>query len=181
MAHKLADELLREILSPPLLVSDAMFEHTGDVSPFSKVEKSAADVLLVCKRWMRLATPSLLHTVVVRSMPQARALSSMIKRNPEFGTYIRRLRVEGSYGNYILDAVSAAPHITALCLTLTVWSDVKVDGLVKSLALIDPTRVILTLAPKKALKNKNHDALVAALCKQLKFWSRLVRLSYSTI
>ncbi|KAH7050361.1 hypothetical protein BKA62DRAFT_459626 [Auriculariales sp. MPI-PUGE-AT-0066] len=98
MAHKLADELLKDILSPPLLVPDDMFANRDTVSPFSKVDRSAADVLLVCKRWMCVGTPALYHTVVLRSMAQAKALASALRRCPDFGTYIRRLRVEGSYG-----------------------------------------------------------------------------------
>ncbi|KAH7101996.1 hypothetical protein BKA62DRAFT_770215 [Auriculariales sp. MPI-PUGE-AT-0066] len=88
MTHKLADELLKEILAPPLLVPDALFCNTDDVSPFSKVDRSASDVLLVCKRWMRVATSCLYETVVIRSTAQAHALSAALTRNPQFGTYI---------------------------------------------------------------------------------------------
>ncbi|KAH7106601.1 hypothetical protein BKA62DRAFT_826103 [Auriculariales sp. MPI-PUGE-AT-0066] len=179
MAHKLADELLKDILSPPLLVPDDMFANRDAVSPFSKVDRSAADVLLVCKRWMRVGTPALYHTVVLRSMAQARALASALRRCPDFGTYIRRLRVEGSYGEYIWQAVKTAPHITELCLSLTVYSDVKVDGMVKSIAMLNPTRVILTVSPEKKIKNKNQDALIAALCKGITKWSRMHTFEFS--
>ncbi|KAH7106602.1 hypothetical protein BKA62DRAFT_766131 [Auriculariales sp. MPI-PUGE-AT-0066] len=179
MAHKLADELLKDILSPPLLVPDDMFANRDAVSPFSKVDRSAADVLLVCKRWMRVGTPALYHTVVLRSMAQAKALASALRRCPDFGTYIRRLRVEGSYGEYIWQAVKTAPHITELCLSLTVYSDVKVDGMVKSIAMLNPTRVILTVSPEKKIKNKNQDALIAALCKGIKKWSRMHTFEFS--
>ncbi|KAH7106603.1 hypothetical protein BKA62DRAFT_826104 [Auriculariales sp. MPI-PUGE-AT-0066] len=179
MAHKLADELLKDILSPPLLVPDDMFANRDAVSPFSKVDRSAADVLLVCKRWMRVGTPALYHTVVLRSMAQAKALASALRRCPDFGTYIRRLRVEGSYGEHIWQAVKTAPNITELCLSLTVYSDVKVDGMVKSIAMLNPTRVILTVSPEKKIKNKNQDALIAALCKGIKKWSQMHTFEFS--
>jgi len=174
MARDLPAELLREILSPPLLVPDEMFADNGAVSPFSKVEKSASDVLLVCKSWMRAATPWLYSTVIVRSMAQAKALALALTNNPDFGKFIRRLRVEGAYGEYIWAAVKTAPNITDLCMTLTVWSDVSSAGLIKSLAYINPRRVILTLAPVKTIRNKNHEALLKALCTQIQSWSRLV-------
>ncbi|KAH7106606.1 hypothetical protein BKA62DRAFT_826107 [Auriculariales sp. MPI-PUGE-AT-0066] len=180
MAYKLADELLKEILSPPLLVPDDMFAHRGAVSPFSRVERSAADVLLVCKRWMRVGTPALYHTVVLRSMAQAKALASALRRCPDFGTYIRRLRVEGSYGEYIWQAVKTAPHITELCLSLTVYSDANVGGMVKSLDNLNPVHVTLTLSPEKRLHNKNQDSLVSALCRNIRGWPRLHSFSFSS-
>ncbi|KAH7106608.1 hypothetical protein BKA62DRAFT_300420 [Auriculariales sp. MPI-PUGE-AT-0066] len=179
MAHKLADELLKDILLLPLLVPDDMFANRDAISPFSKVDRSAADVLLVCKRWMRVGTPALYHTVVLRSMAQAKALASALRRCPDFGTYIRRLRVEGSYGEYIWQAVKTAPHITELCLSLTVYSDVNVGGMVKTIAMLNPTRVILTVSPEKKIKNKNQDALIAALCKGIKKWSRMHTFEFS--
>ena len=175
MARDLPTELLREILSPPLLVPDEMFADTGAVSPFSRVDRSASDVLLVCKSWMRAATPWLYSTVIVRSMAQAKALALALTNNPDFGKFIRRLRVEGAYAEYIWVVVKTAPNITDLCMTVAVWSDVSSAGLIKSLAHIDPRRVILTLAPEKPIKNKNHKAILSALCTQVQSWTRLVR------
>ena len=124
MAHKLADELLKEILSPPLLVDDALFADTGAVSPFSRAMYSAADVLHVCKRWMRVATPSLYETVVIRSKAQAQALAAALKHNKDFGRYVKKLRLEGSYGDYPSVIARNCPNITDFCFTLTLFTDV---------------------------------------------------------
>ena len=88
---KLADELLKEILAPQLLVSEELFADTGTTSPFSKAERSSSDVLLVCKRWMRVATPPLYHTVVIRSMAQAKALTRALKSSRRVGAGVSSL------------------------------------------------------------------------------------------
>ena len=145
MAHKLADEVLTMILSPPLLVPDALFADTGPISPFSRATHSSSDVLLVCKRWMRFATPALYHTLILRSAPQAKALAAALKRNPAFGAHVRRLRLEGAYGANVSNIVKAAPNIVDFCFTLALYADANVKGLVDALRLLNPERVILTL------------------------------------
>jgi hypothetical protein len=48
-----------------LKVSDEAFCDTSDVSPFAKYSESTAAYLLVCKSWLRLATPLLYNVVVL--------------------------------------------------------------------------------------------------------------------
>jgi hypothetical protein len=65
MAENLPDELLSEILSRVIQVPDDMFSQISVVSPFGNpASVSASPVLLVCKAWLRVATP-LLYNVVV--------------------------------------------------------------------------------------------------------------------
>jgi len=179
MAHKLADEVLTMILSPPLLVPDALFADTGPISPFSRATHSSSDVLLVCKRWMRFATPALYHTLILRSAPQAKALAAALKRNPAFGAHVRRLRLEGAYGANVSNIVKAAPNIVDFCFTLALYADANVKGLVDALRLLNPERVILTLW--RELKNKKSDSVLDALCKNIARWTRLVRCSHLQI
>ncbi|KZV79166.1 hypothetical protein EXIGLDRAFT_846808 [Exidia glandulosa HHB12029] len=180
MASKLADELLKEILSPPLLVPDELFADTGDVSPFSKATYSAADVLLVCKRWMRVATPALYATVVIRSLAQAQALVFALKRSPDFGRYIKKLRLEGAFGQHLAVLATTAPNITDLCFSLAIYADSNVKGLLKLLAAVSPERVILTTAPAKVIKNKGHAEVVRTLCDSIPQWTRLRAFSFSS-
>lgn len=174
MAHQLADELLKEILWPPLVVPDQLFADTGAVSPFSKALYSAADVLLVCKRWMRVATPSLYHTVIIRSTAQAQALAAALTRNPEFGRYIKKLRIEGAYGVHLSKIAPVAPNIVHFCFSLSIWADSSPGGLLKLLSAIQPSRVILTTSPGN-LKNKKLQGVVDKLCTCIPLWTKLVR------
>ncbi|KZV96669.1 hypothetical protein EXIGLDRAFT_833503 [Exidia glandulosa HHB12029] len=178
MAHKLADEILRMILTPPLLVPDELFAHAGAVSPFSKATYSAADVLAVCKRWMRVATPALYETVIIRSTAQSKAFGAAIRNNPEFGKFIKRVRVEGAFGDEIGTAMLHSPNVTDFCLTLTIYSDGKPAGLKKAFERINPARVILTLPVVKPPRNAKRDALVAALAKALPTWTNLTAFEF---
>lgn len=175
MAHKLADEILKEILTPPLIVPDELFADTGAVSPFSRATYSASDVLLVCKRWMRVATPYLYSTVIVRSTVQAQALARALTKNNEFGRFIKKLRLEGAYADLDTKLSLLAPNITDFCFTLGIYADSKTNGLIKLLDALNPTRVILTLAPQKVIKNKGQAALVQQLCNCIPKWTNLVR------
>ncbi|KZV93000.1 hypothetical protein EXIGLDRAFT_768440 [Exidia glandulosa HHB12029] len=175
LADKLADELIKEILTPPLLVPDDLFADGGcTTSPFSRATWSASNVLLVCKRWMRVATPALYHTVVIRSTAQAQALAAALTRNPEFGTYVRKLRVEGAFGEGLGKVALFCPNITDFCCSLSIWADSgSVGGLLKVLSAINPRRVFLTLMPEDSIKNKKHTAVVEKLCSCIPLWTNL--------
>ncbi|TDL29935.1 hypothetical protein BD410DRAFT_47069 [Rickenella mellea] len=145
MANRLPDEILKEILGPALTVSDDEFScgRTTD-SPFAYKSTSSAFVLLVCKQWMRVTTPLLYETVVIRSKAQAQALADAVKYNPHFGAYIRKLRMEGGYGMSPYTVISKSPNIKDIFISLDVYSDDNVNGLCKALPLTNPRRLILT-------------------------------------
>jgi len=174
MACRLADEVLKDILASFLVVPDELFADNGAVSPFSRVTQSASDVLLICKRWMRIGTPVLFTTVVVRSMPQARALALAMTNNPEFGRHTRKLRIEGAYGGYILTAVRQMPNIRDLCMTVGINSNISINGTLDALEMMNPERVILTLAPPRTHKCLNRHILLETLAEQICTWPRLV-------
>ncbi|KAJ7896796.1 hypothetical protein B0H14DRAFT_2233645, partial [Mycena olivaceomarginata] len=96
--HSLPDEIISEILSPALKVSDEVFSHTSRVSPFSKYSEFTSAYLLVCKSWLRIATPLLYNVVILRSKAQVKALSLALAGNKVLGKFIKKLRVEGGYG-----------------------------------------------------------------------------------
>ncbi|KZV85635.1 hypothetical protein EXIGLDRAFT_841322 [Exidia glandulosa HHB12029] len=171
MAAKLPDELLREILAPQLRVADELFADAGQVSPFSRTEYSASVVLQVCKRWMRVCTPWLYETVVIRSEAQAQALAGALTRNPQFGKYIRKLRIEGAYGRFLPTVVDVATNVTDLCFTLTLWSSFDVAGLVKGLRTFNPRRVIITL--HQQVTNMKQDLVLETLCARIPEWTNL--------
>ncbi|KAJ7651121.1 hypothetical protein FB45DRAFT_31695 [Roridomyces roridus] len=108
----LPDEILSEILSPALQVSEELFSDTSHVSPFSDYTPLTSAYLLVCKDWLRVATPLLYSVVVLRSTPQANALESVLLSHPEFGGYIKKLRVEGGYGPAMYTSLGARLYTT---------------------------------------------------------------------
>jgi F-box-like len=171
----LPDEIVSEILSPALKVSDHLFCDTSDVSPFATYSPSTSAYLLVCKDWLRVATPLLYHVVVLRSKAQANALEKVMRSSPEFGRYIKKLRVEGGYGTAMHTILKSAPNITDLFFSLSIWSSDNTTGLCKGLPLINPRRVIVVDPwTYKPLQNKHLTALAQTMLSCIRTWDNLV-------
>jgi hypothetical protein len=172
---RLPDEMLHEFLSPALSVPDDMFTSTKEKSPFSSVTKnSSATLLLVCKRWLRVAYPLLYHTVVIRSSGQAQALADSLKANPILGKHVKKLRLEGGYGAATHRILISSPNITDLYLSLIIWSDDSVSGLCRSLNTINPSRVILHDDATFPKLNAKARQLAVKLSECIPTWSNLV-------
>ncbi|KAJ7645635.1 hypothetical protein DFH06DRAFT_1212001 [Mycena polygramma] len=174
MANHLPDEIISEILSPALKIPDEMFSDTSTNSPFAAYSESSSAFLLVSKAWLRVATPLLYHVVVLRSKAQAAALDIALRANPMLGRFIKKLRVEGGYGAPILKIIKAAPNVTDLFVSTTIWSADNVSGLAKGLPLLDPARVVLFADTYNVSRNKNSQ-IVLDTVKQclLKEWKNL--------
>jgi hypothetical protein len=170
--HSLPDEIISEILSPALKVPDEAFCDTSSVSPFAKYSESTAAYLLVCKSWLRVATPLLYNVVVLRSEAQAKALSFVLSRNKELGKFIRKLRVEGGYGPPMHIILRCSPNVSDLFLSLVIYSSDNTNGLCKGLPLVNPTRLVLR--DDRSLENKMVSQLLDTLSKSMASWDRLV-------
>ncbi|KAJ7334896.1 hypothetical protein DFH08DRAFT_1083415 [Mycena albidolilacea] len=171
--HSLPDEIISEILSPALKVSDEVFSDTSRVSPFSKYSESTSAYLLVCKSWLRVATPLLYNVVILRSKAQAKALSLALAGNKMLGKFIKKLRVEGGYGAPMLTILQCSPNISDLFVSLEIYSSDNTNGLCKGLQLLNPTRLILWDLSFRPLENKMVSQLVDALAKSISQWDRL--------
>ncbi|KAF7359036.1 F-box domain-containing protein [Mycena sanguinolenta] len=171
--HLLPDEIISEILSPALKVSDELFCDNRDVSPFARNAESTSAYLVVCKSWLRVATPLLYNIVVLRSKAQAKALSVALSGNKELGQFIKKLRVEGGYGSPIQIILQCSPNISDLFLSLVIYSSDNTSGLCKGLELVNPTRLILQDQPRKPLQNKMTSQLVETLIRVIPKWDRL--------
>jgi hypothetical protein len=172
--HSLPDEIISEILSPALKVSDEVFRDTSAVSPFSNYSESTSAYLLVCKSWLRVATPLLYNVVILRSKAQAKALSLALSGNEELGQFIKKLRVEGGYGTPMLAILKHSPNISDLFVSLEIYSTDNTNGLCKGLELINPTTLILRERRGKLVENKMVSQLLDALSKSIPKWDRLV-------
>ncbi|KAJ7106880.1 hypothetical protein C8R43DRAFT_1114319 [Mycena crocata] len=172
----LPDEIISEILSPALKVSDELFSDASDVSPFASFAPSTSAYLLVCKDWLRVATPLLYNVVVLRSKAQAAALQKVLRKNESFGRFIKKLRVEGGYGMAMHTILASAPNITDLHLSLSIWSSDSTEGLCKGLPLVNPHRVIVVdpiLNLRKVVTNQHQTALSKALFRCIAEWDNL--------
>ncbi|KAJ7041967.1 hypothetical protein C8F04DRAFT_1077833 [Mycena alexandri] len=178
-APPLPDELVSEILSPALRVSDEVFADTTHVSPFASSDsESTSAYLLVCKSWLRVATPLLYSVVILRSKAQAKALGLVLSGNNLLGPFIHKIRVEGGYGAPLGTILKCSPNITDLFMTLGIWGNDSTIGLCKGLTLISPTRLILKLDGKRS-SNKMSTKLQDALLEAIPKWDRLTVAEFS--
>ncbi|KAJ6454608.1 hypothetical protein C8R45DRAFT_1222755 [Mycena sanguinolenta] len=135
-ANTIPDEILSEILSPALRVSNAAFSALCDDSPFSsRRSEPPSAYLLVSKAWMRVATPLLYAIVVLRSKAQAQALAAALTENPALGGWIKKLRVEGGYAMSTLKVLQSAKNLTDLYLTFDIAGSDNASGLCRGLPL----------------------------------------------
>ncbi|KAJ7919658.1 hypothetical protein B0H13DRAFT_1988542 [Mycena leptocephala] len=151
----LPDEIISEILSPALKVSDELFSDTSDVSPFAKYSPSTSAYLVVCRDWLRVATPYSTMWSFFRSRSQANALEKVLETHKEFGRFIKKLRVEGGYGIAMHTILKCAPNITDIFLSLAILGYVRTP-------LINPRRVIL---------NQNLTALTKVILACIVKWT----------
>ncbi|KAJ7184590.1 hypothetical protein C8R46DRAFT_1208777 [Mycena filopes] len=170
----LPDEIISEILSPALKVSDEVFSNTSDVSPFATYSEPTSAYLLVCKSWLRVATPLLYNVVILRSKAQAKALALVLAQNKVLGQFIKFLRVEGGYGPPMGTILELSPNVSDLFLSFEIYATDNTDGLCRGLPLINPTRLILSDVERQHLVNKMSSQLTDALVATIPKWNRLL-------
>ncbi|KAJ7448518.1 hypothetical protein FB451DRAFT_762703, partial [Mycena latifolia] len=100
-ANNLPDEILSEILSPALKVSEHRFSDTSPSSPFATYSGSSSAALLVSKARLRVSTPLLNNIVVIRLKAQAGALAATLQGEQNLGRFIKKLQVEGRFGAHM--------------------------------------------------------------------------------
>jgi hypothetical protein len=182
-AQHIPDEILSEILTPLLKHPDEVFSDTSKKA-LLEPGYSSSTYLLVCKAWLRVSTPLLYHVVILRTTAQAETLQTVLKSNKEFGLRIKKLRVEGGFGNAMHSILKFAPNITDLFLTLDIWATDSVRGLCSGLPLISPRRVIVVDAVKqkqKPKKNKQVTELLETLVALIPKWDKMVRYCFGLI
>jgi len=163
MAARLPDELVKDILHSILDIPDHEFHDTSTQSPFARVVAPSSAALLVCKRWMRIATPLLYHNVVLRSSATAHSFCIAIKRQPEFAKLVKHLRVECPCPNILGDTAKRMTALATLHIDLASIGDNRLLGVAKLLAASNATH--LSLARNKPVFNstgrkKRLDAVI---------------------
>ncbi|KAJ6569225.1 hypothetical protein B0H19DRAFT_1134906 [Mycena capillaripes] len=176
-ANRVPDELVSEILTPLLKHSDEEFLDRSK-KPLLDPGFTSWTYLLVSKAWLRVSTPLLYNVVILRTTPQAEALQAALKSSNELGLFIKKLRVEGGFGNAMHTILRCAPNITDVSLTLHIGGLDNVRGLCDGLPLVNPRRVIVVDAneddgEQRPKKNKKITELVEILISVIPKWDNL--------
>ncbi|KAJ7639941.1 hypothetical protein DFH06DRAFT_1430487 [Mycena polygramma] len=179
MSDNLPDEIISEILSPTLKVPESMFSDTSLESPFGTISSSSSpsSTLLVCKSWLRVATPLLYSFVIIRSKAQANALQAALQ-NPDLGRMVKNLRVEGGFGKPMHQILQSTPNIRHIVLSLHLRASDSADGLAKGLSLINPSCLTIVDDTGMYLKNKSVVKLMDAIKASLPKWDNLTEVNF---
>ncbi|KAJ7250994.1 hypothetical protein C8J57DRAFT_675801 [Mycena rebaudengoi] len=174
MAEKLPDEIVSEILTLFLKVPEELFSETrSGSSPFVSFSESSSAALVVCKTWLRCATPLLYKAVILRSKAQAQALAAALRKNAELGKFIKMLRVEGGFGSSMGTILKSAPNITDIVISLIIRSADNTSGLAAGLNSINPIRLIISDEVADFPRNKPLTQLAASIEVSAQQWSNL--------
>lgn len=161
------------ILKFILHIPDSVF--ASPEAPFGRNAFSTSRVLLVCRLWLRVATPLLYRTIVLRSTAQTHALEYALNYGPYLRTYVRKLRVEGGYGSSLGSILRRTTGISDLYLPITFRSSDDVRGLCDGLHSINPQRLII-YEPGNSRETSNHKRVIDTLCAVFPTWTYLVSL-----
>ena len=176
--NSLPDELVKEILSDILIVSEDDFVYAGPSSPFGRKVIPSSEVLLVSKRWLRIGSPLFHECVVLRNSAQANAFYGFIKGKigAQVKGYVRRVRLEGNFGAIVgrIFAALSNANITQLNLLLPACREENVLGLAHGLSTVSPSRVILGVLLGKLWKNSS--IMLQVLSDKVKEWTKLASL-----
>jgi hypothetical protein len=131
-----------------------------------------AHLLLVCNRWRRVVTPLKYETVIVTSQAEASILASILSRG-QVGSYVKKLRIEGGFGQALHKVLSQVPRLVYLFVSLDITSESKGAGLCAGLKLVNPRYLILR--DRRILGNKGVHSVVDTLITCMKTsWTNLV-------
>ena len=170
MADRIPDEILREILQLSFSIDVAK-----KFREWSWNLRSRGKILLVCKRWLRVATPLFYETVALRTETQVKSLASFVRANPLLGAMIRNLRIDGGYGRHLYTIVKHAPRIRAISVQLHVLSKDSNTGLLQALPCMDPTEIYVhNRARRRRDMNKKWQANKNAVVQAMSTWKSLV-------
>lgn len=164
LAEELLREILRYLLVPPYADflrfpnNDAIPRWSADwtvddwwdasLGVEERVERARpADVLLVCKTWLRIGTPLLYECVSVWAPRHTKAVAALLTREPQLGCAVRCLRLEGGMGKALATVVKHAAGFHTLYVSLHVKSSEGVVGLQKSAALMNPRALYIHGGP----------------------------------
>ncbi|OBZ65378.1 hypothetical protein A0H81_14529 [Grifola frondosa] len=165
-----------EYLLPP----SALFSTRTTFATSSR--STTSDILLVSKRWLRVATPQLYECIILRTNSQASTLSSVLKSTPHFGEWVRRLRIEAGYQD-VFSLLSSGIIVnveTLYFLVDAIEVDVDESGIHLALSNISPSHVLID-SPSRWWFDDGPLSFVQPLLGSIAKWTSLSRVDTSDL
>jgi len=161
------EEVLERILA---LCVDAQTDAFANPSWHTRqVSRRASSILLVNKTFLRIATPLLYNTVVIRSPHQlSTILDNVFRPNPELAAFVKTVEISGGSYDGLDDLVRLCVNLEEFDMTLdnTPWEeDVRemfgesLKGMRKIKSLVVRKDAYLTQEKPKHLMNQLSTAI----------------------
>jgi len=163
------EEVLERILA---LCVDAQTDAFANPSWHTRqVSRRASSILLVNKTFLRIATPLLYNTVVIRSSHQlSTILDNVFRPNPELAAFVKTVAISGGSYDGLEDFVRLCVNLEEFDMTLdnTPWEEdlrekfgESLMGMRKIKSLVVRKDAYLTLEKPKHLMNQLSNAITA--------------------
>ncbi|OSC98702.1 hypothetical protein PYCCODRAFT_1447286 [Trametes coccinea BRFM310] len=184
MTELVPNEVLECILHYALVIPTRTFEAWRTAATFAASPRStAADILLVSKRWHELGDPYLYESAILRTKAQVKSFASAVRkansRGIKRGHYLRRLRIEGGYNDRIKTILESSPGIVHVFLGFDISLHDTSAGLKRALQRVNPTRLFMDATPGPHFTAQNTMSLYAAVGSALPSWTKLRRIDTS--
>jgi hypothetical protein len=174
------EEILHRILSYSVSVPLAPLLRPSWHIRQKSCNRSRTATLLVCKSWLRIATPLFYKHVLLQSEEQAALLSYTLTANPILGRYAQSLRVMGVWG-VLRDVIKLCSSVESLDLTLDapriVDTDCRMKEIGKALSdleLLDIRHFVLRKLPNAYITQHKPRFVISHLSLIVPRWQRLV-------
>ncbi|KAI0793162.1 hypothetical protein BC629DRAFT_1593045 [Irpex lacteus] len=171
------EELLREIFRNLLYVPiDIYFSQTDRFyTEFPAYKSNLTSLLLVCKKWLRIATPLLYETIGIGTEAQMGRLAYTLRSNPTLGVMIRNLRLDGGFGKHLYTVAKCAPHIQTLSVRVHPGDRGANVGYLHALPSMKPTTLYVHGLLSEG-HSKKQRIMVEATFLAIRAWLPLKRL-----
>ncbi|KIP03361.1 hypothetical protein PHLGIDRAFT_243934 [Phlebiopsis gigantea 11061_1 CR5-6] len=181
-AELLPEELVHDVLRYCILASpDTFLDPANDRSSFLQPEAPPSPlgrtpVLLVSKRWRRIATPLLFTSLWLSESAHTRTVARLFQENPHLGKCVLDLRLEGGYDDELCELVKHTPNAKNVFLSWNIGPVDELSGLLTALPSLSPESLYLGYQRYSGIYRWRSDELVALLeeCIAQK-WPSLVR------
>lgn len=175
------EEIIREILEYTLW-PDPVSHWLNESAEVRETEvggptaKRSANVLAVCKRWLRVATPIFYRYILLSTPEQVQTLADVLRSNPDIGRVVRHLRLEGGYGRALETVLKNLPNVETLSVNVYVPSNGRTTGLTRALSILNPSRLYLRDNRRRRYRpaNKPTNVTRQAVFQCMKQWKQLV-------
>lgn len=176
--QNLPEEVVEEIIKHSLEVSDEDFKSSVEGTIFGRFSEPSSSILLVCKKWFRIAVPHFYEFIVLRTSGQTESLLRILRgpKGKEIAQRVRRLRVEDYLGDCMGKVLTMLSRNTEIFIANPYHEEDVWDAYV---AL--SRGPISDFAPKRITYRSNlveNDRTSCLLVNSLVGWESLVRVIF---